>query len=74
MLTIFKQLIIISDVFKVYILLRKKILFKRHFLISDFFNYQLDFRIPLIYPDFTSFKYTIREKFENLWNVFLFIV
>ena len=36
--------------------------------------YQLDFRIPLIWPDLTSFKKTVREKFVNLWNVFLLIV
>lgn len=36
--------------------------------------YQLDFLIPLMWPDFTNFKKTVREKLVNLWNVFLLIV
>lgn len=41
---------------------------------QNFPFYQLDFRIPLIYPDFASFKKTVLEKFVNLLNVFLLIV
>ena len=37
-------------------------------------SYQLDFLIPLIYPDCASFKKTVLEKCVNLWKVFLFIV
>ena len=40
--------------------------------ISNF--YQLDFLIPLIWPDLTNLKNTGREKFDNLLKVFLLIV